>query len=569
MNPRAPGSRQPEDAAHPTKEPLRVALLIDSYIQPRWIYKLVSDLVSSSAAQVVLIVKNTDPAEKPETKGQRMRSLIAQRRHLLYKLYSRLDAYLFKSQPDAFEKVDIEPLLPNVPVVNVRPTKTRFADYFPEDDLAAISRQNLDVALRFGFRILRGNVLRIARYGVWSYHHGDNLTYRGGPPGFWEVMNATPVTGAVLQILSEELDNGQVIYRSFAETDVRSVKRNANNYYWQSANFVSRKLRDLQAQGPCALKDPTQSAWQPYSSRLYKAPANREMCLLLAGLGARYLRDKIQALYSFKQWFVAYKINANDAGVADSYYNFKQLIPPKDRFWADPFPIKKDGKYYIFFEELPYKTGKGHLCVVEVDQKGMVGEPRKILDRPYHLSYPFVFFWNGEFHMLPETYQAGRVELYRCVSFPHEWEPEAVLLDNVRAVDATLAEIDGCWWMFVSIEVDGTKGLYELHLFYAETPLGAWRPHRGNPVKADVRSSRPAGRIVCRNGDYYRPAQIGPGTAMSINRIERLDPDEYLETEVSKVLPDWTRAIVGTHTLNGSDGLTVIDGQLRRNRFFG
>ena len=56
---------------------------------------------------------------------------------------------------------------------------------------------------------------------------------------------------------------------------------------------------------------------------------------------------------------------------------------------------------------------------------------------------------------------------------------------------------------------------------------------------------------------------------MSINRIERLDPDEYLETEVSKVLPDWTRAIVGTHTLNGSDGLTVIDGQLRRNRFFG
>ena len=37
---------------------------------------------------------------------------------------------------------------------------------------------------------LRGE---IARHGVWSYHHGDNRFYRGGPPGFWEVMEDQPV----------------------------------------------------------------------------------------------------------------------------------------------------------------------------------------------------------------------------------------------------------------------------------------------------------------------------------------------------------------------------------------
>jgi hypothetical protein len=101
------------------------------------------------------------------------------------------------------------------------------------------------------------------------------------------------------------------------------------------------------------------------------------------------------------------------------------------------------------------------------------------------------------------------VELYRSTSFPFQWELEKVLLTDVRAKDATLAEIDGKWWMFVSISEHSIPD--ELFLYSAETPLGPWVPHPRNPVKSDVRGSRPAGKLFRANGGLYRPAQNSSG----------------------------------------------------------
>jgi hypothetical protein len=41
-----------------------------------------------------------------------------------------------------------------------------------------------------------------------------------------------------------------------------------------------------------------------------------------------------------------------------------------------------------------------------------------VLERPYHLSYPYVFFVGDDAFMLPETAANGAIELYRAVSFP-------------------------------------------------------------------------------------------------------------------------------------------------------
>jgi hypothetical protein len=566
--PREGRSTWTNELAHVAKPPLRVALLVDSYVQPRWINKILSDVQESSFARLVLIVKNGTVEERDETYSEKIHRVIKERDYLLYKLYSKLDNFLFKTQPDAFERISIEPLVADVPRLTIKPLMKKFSDDFSEEDAASIRQHGVDVALRFGFRILKGQALRIAKYGVWSYHHGDNLQYRGGPPGFWEVMNGDPSTGSILQVLTEELDDGRVIYRSFAPTDQRSVRRSTNNYFWQSSAFVERKLRDLYDMGTCALKDPRQSSWTPYSAPLYKAPKNLEMCGLLSRLAGRYLASKLQNVFTFRQWFVAFHLGSEGAGLDGTFYRFKRLMPPKDRFWADPFPLKKNGKFYIFFEELLYSTGKGHLSVMEVNKHGIVDGPHKILDRPYHLSYPFIFQWNDELYMVPETAKAGTIELYRCTSFPEQWEFDRVLLQDLRAVDSTLAEIDGEWWMFVSVDGEHTKGVYELNLYYADSPLGPWQPHECNPVRADAQFSRPAGRVVRRDGSYYRPAQIGSGYGMTIQKIERLDHEGYLEREVCRIEPCWAKGLIGTHTLNSSDGLTVIDGLIQRPRYF-
>jgi hypothetical protein len=552
------------DTSSPSRtEPLRVGLLINSYLQPRWVHQVVLDIVTSTVATVVLVVKNDVERHRDQTLPEKLSALS---KSLFYKLYSRIDAWLFSEKLDAFETLDIQPLLSKVPVVHAVPIQKKFSDELREEDIANISKYGLDVAIRFGFRILKGSILQLPRYGIWSFHHGDNMRYRGGPPGFWEVMEGNPVTGAVLQILSDELDNGRVIYRSYSATERFSVRRNSNRFYRQASASVLRKLRDLHSLGEVALQgDPTTDP-QMYSRRLYKAPTNLTMLRLLTQLVWSYAAAKIENQLFFNQWFLAYKINLNENEADRTFYRFRRLLPPKDRFWADPFPLKKDGRYYIFFEELLFETQKGHLSVIEVDHEGIVGGPHKILERPHHLSYPFLFSWRGQLYMIPESGRAHVVELYRCTSFPDKWEREGVLLEGLHAVDATIAEIQGKWWMFTSVQVQNMKHMYELHLFHAESPMGAWEPHRYNPVKADGYSSRPAGGIFERNGVYYRPAQLGPGDGMVIYRIERLDIESYLETEVSRIEPEWMQNLVGTHTLNSSSGLTVIDGLLRRSR---
>lgn len=545
--------------------PLRIGLLIDSFVQRKWIHQVVEEIRSSGFAEIKVVIKNEAPAKPSQG---RLKSYWQNRKYLLYALYGKIDEGRVQVKPDAFEPIDLKALLEDVPVVSVTPKMKAYSDWFPEDALEKIREYDLDVALCFGFRILKGEALKIARHGVWSFHHGDNLVNRGGPAGFWEVMDGVPVTGSVLQILTEDLDNGRVIYRSWSPTSDRfSVKANRHNLYWKSAAFVIRKLKDLSDGVP--VSPPENDLYRPYSNRLYRLPTNGEMFSRLSRLVARYAASKYQAALYNDQWALAYRFRSGPGDANNTLYRFKRLLPPKDRFWADPFVIKDGDRYLVFIEELLYETGKGHISVIELNRKGVVKGPTKVLERDYHLSYPFVFEWNGNYYMVPESAANKTVELYRAKTFPFVWQLEKVLLTDVRAKDATLAEIDGKWWMFVSLSEHSIPD--ELYLYSAATPLGPWTPHRRNPVKSDVRGSRPAGALFEWNGEVYRPAQDSSGRygyAISINRLKQLDDEQFSEEQVSSILPNWDKDLLATHTISLVDDLTVVDCLIKRSRLF-
>lgn len=558
-----------------SKRPLRIALLVNSFTVSRWIHDVIRDLRASGIADVVLVIKRDDGASG--ARPPLLRRIVRNRSQILYELYRKLDDLIFRAEPDPFTPADIQPLLPDCPVLRLTPIMTKHSDYFTDADIEAITSHDLDVAVLFGFRILRGRALKIARYGVWSYHHGDNLVNRGTPAGFWEVMEGTPVTGSILQVLTEELDGGHVLCRSYTRTDSRSVARNRRNYYWKSAAFLLRKLRHLYQEGPDALHDDSGAGAHPvpYSHRLYSAPTNSAMARLLLGLAGRFLLHKFTELFWWEQWFIAYQFGkpASEAGNPPELimHRFKPLVPPKDRFWADPFPVKVGDRYFIFFEEWIYEKSKGHIAAVEVDKKGPVGSPFPVLERDYHLSYPFLFESEGIHYLLPETAANRTVELYRAVSFPDKWQPAGVILPDVTAVDATIARLGNFWWMFVNIGGRCISKHDELHLFFAESPIGPWHPHRRNPIKSDVRSARPAGRPFLWEGHYYRPSQdcsTSYGHAIVLNRIETIDPNHYREVTVARISPTWLPRLVGTHTINAAAALTVIDARMKRPRFF-
>ena len=112
------------------------------------------------------------------------------------------------------------------------------------------------------------------------------------------------------------------------------MRLNRNYYYWKSSAFVMRKLRELYERGAVGFEK--NSAYRPYSHRLYRMPTNAEMLTLLPKLTTRYVASRARHFYSFDQWSLAYRFKSGPTDTNDAFYRFKYLIPPKDRFWADP-----------------------------------------------------------------------------------------------------------------------------------------------------------------------------------------------------------------------------------------
>jgi hypothetical protein len=143
------------------------------------------------------------------------------------------------------------------------------------------------------------------------------------------------------------------------------------------------------------------------------------------------------------------------------------------------------------------------------------------------------------------------------------------LLPNIRAVDATLLQANGKWWLFANIR-DGIKTWETLYLFYADHFLSEeWIAHPGNPIVKDIRSARPAGRIFLHEGQLIRPSQdcsVRYGYAINFSRICVLTESDYSETQQWFLEPPLGRTILGTHTWNGSGGLTAIDALMRMPR---
>jgi hypothetical protein len=244
--------------------------------------------------------------------------------------------------------------------------------------------------------------------------------------------------------------------------------------------------------------------------------------------------------------------------------------PPKGSFLADPFVIASGGKTYVFIEEYPYREGKGVISVLEVGSDGRMGTAQRVLERPYHLSYPFVFEHDGSIYMIPETMGSRRIELYRATAFPAGWELVHVLKEDIDAVDTTLWIRDGIYYFFTNIAETGTTPNDLLYLYLSDSLFGEWMPHPANPICADVRSSRNAGCLFLRENKLIRPAQdcsLRYGYACQLNEVETLSPTEYRERPVGRIEPDWYPGLIGTHTINSNETIEVVDGQIYRSRY--
>lgn len=419
--------------------------------------------------------------------------------------------------------------------------------------LAAVQGINLchaldvdcDAVLDFTGRFTPENFPRL---GIWRFD------FAGRPQPSGATLRALD-SGALETALWSHGANGDkfCLVRSFGALEPYAPRRSTSQALAKTVQFPARAAKRLL--GGASLESLHGEAihagpFQNHPPAFTNAPR----------MASAWIRKAWHKLAHREQWYIELERLAGSRMTAPPRETVP-VYPPSDRFWADPFLAQHQGRTWLFVEEL-FFGHKGHIAVMEINDEGRAGPPVVALERPYHLSYPFVFEWDGAWWMLPETSHNQTVELYRCERFPGQWILEKTLLQDVRAADSTILEFEGRWWLFCSMASPDASIHDELHVYFADSPLGPWLPHTRNPVKSDARSSRPAGALFRDGGTLIRPAQdcgMAYGRAIALNRVDVLTPDDFAESVMEKIEPGWRNEVIRTHTLNQAGSWRVLD----------
>jgi len=537
------------------RAPLRIGLLLDSCDElPAYAAVILEDIKASNFASIELLVERKSAAATP-----------SQFKNLLYDLYLRLDTRM-KSADGPLIKVDCRDLLSGIETIDVETASGNRVNRVPAEAVEKIRAKDLDVLIRFGFDQLSGDILQAARYGVWSYHHGDDEFYRGGPSHFWELQEGSPLSGVILQVLAEDPAGGVVLCKSlFATEQTLSVSRNRYTPYWGSSDLVIGKLNELHRFGwDHVLERAIPPA--PYKGkRIYTNPTNQD---ILPWLGSILVKKAVS--YPFRRptvqhWKIATRVNAlplYDSAEDPDLPGFRWIDPPLGHAWADPFVFEHDGKYWAFFEDYSYQEKRAHIACSEISPLGEFGPPVPCLGHPrHHYSYPHIFRAENQIFMVPESYDSNSVNLYRCQQFPNQWVHEATLLEG-KFVDTTIWQHEGLWWL-ATTSADPGPGAGCLLMFYSPALTGDWHFHPGNPISTDIRRNRGAGRVFRSQNRLIRPSQSGAptyGYSFAFNEITELSKERYAERPLHSITPEHWEGLTGVHTYNSAGNVELIDG---------
>lgn len=540
--------------SHGPAAPWRIGIALEGLWVPAWAAPVVSRLMEAAwTSPVVLIPDGTPDGQggmEPESSSGR-------------RLSRAIESRLFPVADDAFARIPLEEAVgsetpPPIATVDL----TNLGEGLK-------STPAIDLVLEIMPQGWIFDLDSISKYGAWTCHLPRRDQRGPDRRGLQEAWDGQPVTAVTLTALTPS-PPPLILAQAWFQTDPLSQQRNQHRLYWKAGSLLIRELDEAR------LRDHFRTIERPASSRKNgliaaksdDSPGSPGLLQSVSRSTRAIGRRKYNRWLFSDQWILLYKYTS-DPGTPVSLDELQRIVPPADRFWADPHVVRRNGRYYVFLEEYLYSTRLGHISVMEMDDLGGFTPPIPVLKRDHHLSYPFVFEYDGALYMIPETLASKAIELYRCRRFPDQWEFVHALMSNVEAVDATVVSSGGRWWLFVAIKDNpGSAASDDLFLFYADDPLAQdWTHHPASPIVRDIRRARPAGGILKQDGKLFRPGQIGIpryGYGIAVHEITQLTSEVYEERLVQSITPNAGSSIVGSHTISQAPGLIMMDGILRR-----
>ena len=529
---------------------LRVGVALESIEVPAWQFAILESVVTSDCAEITQLILKRDAHKHPS-------------HDVVYKAFNRLERQNPRTNGAAACKpVSAASLLKTAERITLPPSPGGQADVSFVQYLRA---RGLDVLVALVDPALLPSDKPLAQFGTWYFDVDGRplLPADGSLVGFTELIHRRSHVATSLQVRLAGETTKRTAFHTCSAIDYLSHEVTRSEHLWKCSTFVLRSLRACHEMGGHEFINALQLA--PDVDRRRDSALSRAFSALVLQLGfLRYLlwrvRKKIGRVLFGERWILLYSSRGRSPGHSD----FTKLTPPAGRFWADPHAIARDGVHYVFFEDASLQNNFGHISMMSNGGEQRFTAPKAVIRRPYHLSYPFVFEWRGDYYLIPESASNRTIELYRCTRFPDEWEYRYNLMEGISAYDATLVEYQGRWWMFAGVKArEGASTWDELCIFHAASPVSRnWQAHKGNPVISDVRRARPAGPLFVDGDQLIRPSQDCSGRygrALNLNRVLQLDDQRYAEVLVNKFEPDWDRSILAIHSYSRSGAMTFID----------
>ena len=228
-----------------------------------------------------------------------------------------------------------------------------------------------------------------------------------------------------------------------------------------------------------------------------------------------------------------FDLNASEI-IKNPVLTAKDITDVSAKFVADPFMVKECVTWYMFFEVYNGKTNHGDIGYATSEDGYKWKYNKIILDEGFHLSYPYVFKWQDQYYMIPESFDANSVRLYKAVDFPTQWIFIKTLLEGEPYVDPSIFRHNDKWWLFTA-----TPSCDTLKLYYADILEGPWKEHPKSPVvKGDADIARPGGRVLIFDNRiirYTQDAYPTYGNQVWAYEITELTTASYKERSASEL----------------------------------
>lgn len=273
------------------------------------------------------------------------------------------------------------------------------------------------------------------------------------------------------------------------------------------------------------------------------------------------------------EYRIAHRVSDSPFGIKYDHSTLTKIsaeivdVSPKAALMADPFVIKHNDEYYIFYEILQDRFGStgGDIAVLHSKDGEDWSDLGIVLNERFHLSYPNVFYIDGVWYMIPEAYKSKECRIYTTDNFPYDWRLHKVAVKR-PLVDVSVINHNDTFYIFAH------ENNTSLLLFYSDKIDGEWIEHPLSPIReGHNNNTRPGGNPFYFDNQLYYLTQNhrdGYGTGLWCHKIDTLSRSEFSDSRLPTPLlwkngDSW--AGNGMHHLTfvekeGGELLIVVDG---------